>query len=277
MVAREGSITQAAERLGYVQSNVTARIKQLESELGTQLFLRHNRGMKLSSSGKILLPYADRIVGLLEEAAQALSSSSEPRGPLMIGSSQTTAAVHLPKLLTSYYKQYPNVMLSVTTGDSQTLIEKVLEYELDGAFIGCPCDHPELQSIPSFHDELVIVAAAWVADLEEAATRPILVLNMNCSYREIMEQWVRSRSLTKPIIMEMGTLEAIIGGVAAGLGISLLPRIAINKHEADGTIRTHAIPDSFNHMTTEFIIRRDSFVSGTLSAFIDHFSDLYIQ
>lgn len=98
MVAREGTITKAALQLGYVQSNVTARIQQLEAELGTTLFLRHNRGMTLSASGKLLLDYANKIIGLLDEASKALSSSAEPSGPLMIGCTQTTAAVRLPKL-----------------------------------------------------------------------------------------------------------------------------------------------------------------------------------
>lgn len=269
MVAREGSITKAASRLGYVQSNVTARIQQLESELGTVLFFRHNRGMTLSSSGKTLLAYADKIVGLLDEASLALTSTSEPSGPLDIGSTQTAAAVRLPKLLASYYKQHPNVLLSLTTGHSQFLMEKVLHYELDGAFIGCQCDHPELQSIPAFDEELVIVSTPDVADLKEAVTKPILVYSTGCSYREVLRQWLSSTGLTQPIIMEFGTLEAIIGGVSAGLGISLLPKSVIYKQEAEGSIRTHAIPDMFSHMKTEFITRKDAFISSALSAFID--------
>ncbi len=130
MVAREGTITKAALRLGYVQSNVTARIQQLEAELGTILFLRHNRGMTLSASGKLPLDYANKIIGLLDEASKALSSSVEPSGPLMIGSTQTTAAVRLPKLLVAYYEEHPNVQLSLTTGHTQFLIDKVLRYEL---------------------------------------------------------------------------------------------------------------------------------------------------
>jgi DNA-binding transcriptional LysR family regulator len=274
MVAREGSITKAALRLGYVQSNVTARVQQLESELGTVLFFRHNRGMTLSSSGKTLLAYTDKIVGLLDEAAKALSASSEPSGPLNIGSTQTAAAVRLPKLLASYYSRHPNVLLSLSTGHSQYLIEKVLHYELDGAFIGCPCDHPELQFVPAFIEELVIASAASISDLDEAAARPILVYSTGCSYRAVLEQWLQSIGLMHPIIMEFGTLEAIIGGVSAGLGISLLPRSVIHKHEAEGTVRTHAIPDAINHMETVFITRKDSFVSSALQAFSGMLSKL---
>lgn len=269
MVAREGSITKAALRLGYVQSNVSARIQQLESDLGTMLFLRHNRGMTLSSSGQLLLSYADKIVGLLDEANRALSSSTEPSGPLRIGSTQTAAAVRLPKLLAAYYERHPNVLLSLATGHTQFLIDKVLQYELDGAFIGTQCDHPELQSIPVFDEELVIASASPVGDLEEAFTKPILVYSMGCSYREILERWMQSSGIRQSVIMEFGTLEAIIGGVSAGLGISLLPRTVVHKLASEGSVRTHEVPASIRHMKTEFITRKDSFVSSALHALIE--------
>ncbi|MEK8131803.1 LysR family transcriptional regulator [Paenibacillus filicis] len=267
-VAREGSITRAATKLGYVQSNVTARIQQLESELGTVLFFRHNRGMTLSSSGKALLAYADKIVGLLDEAAQALSSSSEPSGPLMIGSTQTAAAVRLPPIFVDYYKDHPHVQLSLTTGNTQMLMEKVLHYELDGAFIGCRCEHPELQSVPAFLEEVVIASHSAIETLEEAMKKPILVYCEGCSYRELLERWLQESGHTQSVKMEFGTLEAIIGGISAGLGISLLPRSVIVRQEADGLIRAHALPDSVNRMPTEFITRKDSFVSSALQAFI---------
>ncbi|MEG7379148.1 LysR family transcriptional regulator [Bacillus subtilis] len=272
MVAREGSITKAALQLGYVQSNVTARIQQLEAELGTMLFLRHNRGMTLSASGKLLLDYANKIIGLLDEASKALSSSLEPSGPLMIGSTQTTAAVRLPKLLASYYEEHPNVQLSLTTGHTQFLIDKVLRYELDGAFIGCECNHPELVSYPAFEEEPVVVSAASVSNAEEAITKPILVYSTGCSYRETLEKWLRSAGVTQPVIMEFGTLEAIIGGVTAGLGISLLPRTVVQKHEAEGSIRLYPLPKALRQMKTEFIVRKDSFISSALRTFMDSFA-----
>ncbi|OBZ13147.1 LysR family transcriptional regulator [Bacillus sp. FJAT-26390] len=269
MVAREGSITKAALKLGYVQSNVTARIRNLESELGTALFLRHNRGMTLSSSGKTLLAYADKIIGLLEEATQALTSTDEPNGPLTIGSTQTAAAVRLPTLLADYYGQHPKVQLSLTTGHSQALMDKVLQYELDGAFIGCECEHPDLSSFAVFNEELVIVSHISVRSIEEAFAKPILVYSMGCSYRAVLEKWLQASGLTNPTIMEFGTLEAIVGGVSAGLGISLMPKIVVVRQEAEGAIRTHAIPETIKYMKTEFITRKDSFVSSALHAFIE--------
>lgn len=267
-VAYEGSVTKAAARLGYVQSNVTARILQLESELGAPLFIRHNRGMSLSASGKTLLAYADKIVGLLEEAAQALSSTGAPRGKLSIGSTQTAAAVRLPPMLAEYYRQYADVQLSLTTGHTQELIDRVLQYELDGAFVGCSLHHPDLAYRAVFDEELVVVAPPDVSGLQDAIRRPILVYSTGCTYRAVLEQWLQSERSPMPAVMEFGTLEAILGGVSAGLGISLLPRAVIDKLEAARNVRAFTLPDSFNRMPTGFITRRDAYVTGPLRAFM---------
>lgn len=267
-VAREGSVTKAARTLGYVQSNITARIRHLETELGTTLFTRHNRGMDLSGSGKLLLPYADKIVGLLDEAALALSASDTPGGELRIGSTQTAASVRLPGLLTDYYGRYPNVSLSIATGHTQFLIDKVLRYELDGAFIGSGVDHPEIHAIPTFEEELVVVSSPAAGDLETALARPILVFTAGCSYRDVLQAWVKSRGLAHPVTMEFGTLDAILGGVTAGLGISLMPVAVIRKQVEEGTLRAYPLPEAYGRMTTHFITRKDSFVSSALREFI---------
>ncbi|MDQ0171017.1 LysR family transcriptional regulator [Paenibacillus tundrae] len=269
VVAQQGNLTKAAERLGYVQSNVTARIKYLEAEVGTLLFIRHNRGMTLSPAGELLLTYADKIIGLLNEAEKALCATDEPAGPLRIGSTQTAAAVRLPELFASYYTLYPSVSLSLSTGNSQYLIDQVLGYELEGAFIGCSCDHPDLSAVPIYDEELFIVSSGIRPENQELVEKPVLVYSMGCSYRQILEDWLRSNGVNRPVIMEFGTLEAIISGVTSGMGISLLPEIVIRQHLQQGLLRKHSLPLGMNHMMTYFITRKDAFVSSALRAFMD--------
>jgi len=108
-VAKAGSISKAAREMNYAQSNLTARIQQLESDLKTQLFYRHHRGTALTDKGKILLSYAEKIFQLLDEAQNVLSDDHTPRGPLAIGSMETTAAVRLPKWLSGFHRKYPEV------------------------------------------------------------------------------------------------------------------------------------------------------------------------
>ncbi|MBB6733019.1 LysR substrate-binding domain-containing protein [Cohnella zeiphila] len=263
-VATEGSITKAANRLGYVQSNVTARIRQLEADLQTVLFHRHNRGMVLTAGGKSLLEYANQILGLLDEAAKAVTSAHEPRGPLSIGSSQTCAAVRLPKLLARYHRQYPEVALSLTTGNSDELTEGILRYELDGAFLSGPFDHDELAAIPMFEEEMVLVSEAGLEELEEAPAKPILVFAGGCYYRSALESWLKQNSWKSPQTMEFGTLEAILGGVSAGLGISLLPRTVVAKGVEEGYLRAHEFPEEARYVDTSFVWRKDAFLSRPL-------------
>ena len=110
-VARLGGVTRAADELNTVQSNVTQRVKALEAEIGTPLFERHSRGMTLTGAGRRLLPYAQRMAALSREAVLAARDDGEPKGPLSIGSMETTAAVRLPALLAEFHRRFPAVQL----------------------------------------------------------------------------------------------------------------------------------------------------------------------
>jgi len=140
-VARTGGITRAAEALNTVQSNVTQRIKTLEAEIGTALFERHSRGMTLTSAGRRLLPYAHRMAALSREALLAARDDGDAKGPLAIGSMETTAAVRLPALLAGFHRRYPAVALTLQTATTAELVTAVLEGALDGAFVASPIEH----------------------------------------------------------------------------------------------------------------------------------------
>lgn len=268
-VAREGSITKAAQALNYVQSNVTNRIQQLESQLATQLFYRTNRGMKLTASGKNLLNYADKILNLLDEAVKSTQFAQQPRGPLRLGSLETTAAIHLPKLLTEYHTRFPEVHLSLVSGGPHDLVQKVLHYELDGAFIHGPLEHPDLEQITCFEEELVLISKPSESNLKELLAKPLLFFGVGCSHKSRIERLLQEEGIPQNNIMEFGTLEAILGGVTAGLGVSLLPKSSIVRTESDGRICTHQLPLPYREINVQFIYRRDIFRSSAFQTFIE--------
>src|ERR1700733_11250073 len=105
-VVRENSMTRAAAKLHRVQSNVTARIKQLEEQLGTDLFIRDGRRLVLTPAGETLLPYAERLLALAEEARHAVREN-RPSGRLRLGTMESVAATRMPSLLASYHQQWP--------------------------------------------------------------------------------------------------------------------------------------------------------------------------
>jgi DNA-binding transcriptional LysR family regulator len=134
-VARLASMGRAAEALHTVQSNVTARIRQLEDALGRVLFHRHARGVKLTQAGQRLLPYALQVARVLQEARRVTLDDGTPKGPLVIGSLETTMALHLTQTLSAFVAVYPDVDLTFQTGTTCELVEQVRDHRLEGAFI----------------------------------------------------------------------------------------------------------------------------------------------
>ena len=272
-VARAGGMNKAAVELHTVQSNVTARVRALEDELGTALFERHSRGVALTGAGERLLPYARRVAWLLADAARAARDDGEPRGPLTIGSLETTAALRLSPLFASYAAACPEVDLALRPGTTAELIEAVLERRLEGAFVCGPVAHPSLISQPMFEEELAVLAAPGIASLDAAVQggiARIVVLRAGCSYRQRLEMLLARRGIAVPRLMEFGTLEAIFGCVAAGLGITLLPRARVGPVWRSERVSLHRLPREEAMVTTVFIHRREAHLSSALRAFLDH-------
>ena len=272
-VARTGGMNRAAAELHTVQSNVTARIRALEAELGCPLFERHSRGVALTAAGQRLLPYARRVAWLLADATRAARDDGPPRGPLTIGSLETTAALRLSPLIASYAAACPEVDLALRPGTTAELIEAVLDRRLEGAFVCGPVAHPSLVEQVMFEEELAILAAPGLASIE-AATQGgiarIVVLRAGCSYRQRLEALLARRGIAVPRLLEFGTLEAIFGCVAAGLGITLLPRALVGPVWQSGRVSLHRLPPAEALVTTVFIHRREAHVSSALRAFLDH-------
>jgi DNA-binding transcriptional LysR family regulator len=268
-VARAGGMNRAAAELHTVQSNVTARIRALETELGCPLFDRHSRGVALTGAGERLLPYARRLAWLLADAARAARDDGAPRGPLTIGSLETTAALRLSPLFAGYAAACPEVDLAVRPGTTAELIDAVLE----GAFVCGPVAHPSLIEQPMFEEELAILAAPGVASIEQAlrgGIARIVVLRAGCSYRQRLEMLLARRGIAVPRLMEFGTLEAVFGCVSAGLGITLLPRALIGPVWRAGRVSLHPLPPEEALVSTVFIHRREAHLSSALRAFLDH-------
>jgi DNA-binding transcriptional LysR family regulator len=271
-VAGTGSMNKAAVELNTVQSNVTARIKSLEDELGFALFERTNRGVTLTAAGRRLLPFAARAAGLLEDARRAVADEGTPSGALVVGALETTAALRLSPILTEFVATNPAVELSLRTGTSCELVDQVLDRSLDGAFVCGPVNHPDLLVERFFHEELVILTAPAIADFEILAAKPdlkIVVLRAGCSYRLRLEAMLARRGIVGVRQLEFGTLEAIISCVSAGLGVTLLPRALLGPVWEQGRVRAHALPDSERSAETVFIRHREAYMSSALRAFLD--------
>jgi len=266
-VAAHGSISKAALELNYVQSNVTARIKLLEKELDTPLFYRHKRGMILNTEGKRLLEHSRDILSKMEEMKRTFHNKSNPSGVLEIGIVETVIA--LPYILSSYYSKYPNVELSLKAGVTDHLLQEVLDMKLDGAFVTGPIRHPLIEQVEVIQEKLVLVTKAETFSMEDITTKPLLLYNKGCGYRGRLESWMKVEGIIPKQIMEFGTFGTIIGSVAAGVGITIIPESSIVDLAANGTVYCHSVPEPYRDITTIFIRRKDSYLTSTLQCFID--------
>ena len=148
-VALEGGVSRAAERLHRVQSNISTRVRQLEDRLGVRLFLRKSRGLALTPAGETLLPYAERLLDLSIEAEAALTDG-KPRGNFRVGTLESTAASRLPGVLSRYNGCYPDVQVELVTDTTQGLLNRLLGYEIEVAFVAGPVSHVALDTAPVF-------------------------------------------------------------------------------------------------------------------------------
>lgn len=273
-VARTGGITRAAEELNTVQSNVTQRVKALEAEIGTPLFERHSRGMTLTAAGKRLLPYAQKMAALSREAILATRDDGEPKGPLAIGSMETTAAVRLPPLLADFHRRFPAVRLTLRTATTADLVAAVLDGILDGAFVAGPIEHAELFAVTAFREELVLVSARrWSSLAELRAGTPesgptALVFRTGCTYRQRLEQVFVEFGWPSAARFELGTLDGMIGCVAADMGVTLLPRAVVERSAMNGSVSIHALGASHARVETLFVQRRTGHQYSALSGFV---------
>jgi len=269
-VARTGGMGRAAAELNTVQSNVTARVRALEDGLGAVLFVRHSRGVSLSPAGRRLLPYAIKVTLLLAEARRAVVDDGEPRGPLILGSLETASALRLPRILAAFSTTCPAVDLTLVTGTSAELIDQVLGAKLDGAFVAGPVRHPELAEELMFREELVLLTAprmrGW-GDLAGERDLKLIVFRAGCSYRQRLEAMLAERGIVGLRRMEFGTLDGILGCVAAGIGVTMLPRAVVSPDWL-ALLAMHDLPHGEGSADTVFIHRPDAFVTSALTAFL---------
>ncbi len=266
-VAEEGSVSRAAERLNCVQSNVTARIRHLEESLNVTLFHRKSRGVALTSAGRVLLDYAGRIMALVNEAERIVQEREPLGGRLIIGALETTAAVRLPPVLAEYHRRYPAVEMQLVTGTALDLIQKILDFKLDGTFVDGSIDHPELVVEECFVEENVLICAAGGDPLLRERPINVLAFPSGCFYRKQLETWLHKSGFIPYRIMEFSTIETIIGCVSAGMGITFLPRSILSGNLSTEKIDIHPLPAEVAQVTTRFLRRKDSVESKVLSAF----------
>lgn len=271
-VSRHGSMNRAAQELHTVQSNVTARIRALEEELGVSLFQRHARGVSTTPAGQRILPFVGRITKLLADARTAARDDGEPGGTLSLGSLETTTALRLSPLLGQFAKTYPQVRLVVATGTTRRLIDDVVSCRVEGAFVAGPVSHPDLEQEVIFKEELVLVTSPAIRGMEDLAgivDLKTIVFQIGCSYRQRLESLLADMGIVTSKPLEFGSLDTIVSCVSAGVGITLLPKGVVAAAVREGRVAIHELPPERSLVDTLFVRRKDAYTSSAMTALLD--------
>jgi DNA-binding transcriptional LysR family regulator len=256
-VVREGSVTGAAKRLNRVQSNVTTRIRQLEDDLGVALFLREGKRLYLAPAGQALLGYAERLLTLADQA-RASVRDPKPRGMFRLGAMESTAAVRLPGALNEYHRRHPDVTLELRTGNPGVLGAAILAGELDAALVAEPIADAPFDKVVAYVEEPVIVSAAGAPRVGRKGyfPRTILTFEHGCPHRKRLENWYAKHDEMPERIVELGSYHAMLGCVAAGMGIALLPKSVLTTFPESKRLTVHRLPPGENRVETVLIWRK---------------------
>lgn len=268
-VAEQGSISAAAQHIHRVPSNLTTRIKQLEQDLGVELFIREKHRLRLSPAGWNFLEYTRRILDLVHEARLTVAGE-DPQGTFALGSLESTAAVRIPELLAAYNQRYPKVDLDLSTGPSGTMLEGVLGGRLVAAFVDGPVLHPNLEGMPAFEEEMVIIAPLNhppVARARDVNGESIYAFRANCSYRHHFENWFVQDKAVPGKIFEMESYHGMLACVSAGAGLALMPRSMLDSMPGCATVSVWPLAENSRYLKTWLVWRRGT-VSRSLSVFV---------
>ena len=235
-VAAQRSFSRAAEALGLTQPSVTARIQALERDLGETLFERNGRGVSLTDIGSAFLPHAQRVLKALQDGRDAVQSLQRLElGTLRLGAAPTISTYVLPGLLKEFRSRYPGLDVSVRTEHSDQIVQMVLADEVQ---VGLErhITHPEVVTVTLYDDEVVLVASAGhpfaqrgVATIDEVSQQALIMFSRGSGYYTLVDNALRQAGVLVSPAMELDNMEATKKMVEEGLGIAILPKVAVER------------------------------------------------
>ena len=277
-VVRRGTVSRAAEALGVTQPALTARLHGLERELGQVLFARSGRGVRLTDAGRAFLPHAERTLLAVADGRAAVADLASGRaGRLVIGATGSVCSYVLPKVLKRFRADHPRIDLTVRTGHSEQVLELVLAEAVELAIVR-ELRHDEIEVMPLYDDELTLVTHPSHPFAQRGATRLVdvvaeglVVFDRASSYYELTQALFVGAGVPPRTLMELDNFEAAKKMLEEGLGVALLPKVAVARELELGQLATVQILDAGPVHRRMVVIRRNDVgpPGGVAQAFLD--------
>jgi LysR family transcriptional regulator, transcriptional activator of the cysJI operon len=247
VVANHLNFSRAAEELLLTQPAVTQQIKALEDEYGVSLFDRSGGHIKLTPSGEALLPYAEKIKEICDEAYAAVASAAgKLGGQLALGASQTIGQYLLPNLVAGFLRENPRVSITAISGNTDTILEALVAHHIQLALIEGPAMRKDIHVEPFMEDQMVLVVPAsheWAdheIEIDSLRDAPLLMREFGSGSRRVVENALSQAGLKKKDLktrMELDSTEGLLSAVEAGLGVTFVSRWTVRNQLTLGTLK----------------------------------------
>jgi DNA-binding transcriptional LysR family regulator len=276
-VANLLSFNKAADRLHYAQSSISAQIHALEEELGLHLFDRLGKRVQLTESGSQLLHYANKILDLVNETESELTADREPLGSLTVRIPESFGVHRLPEVIREFHSRFPKVQLNFITCAHEGLAKDLRKGITDLAFLLAESISSSDLFVETLGFEPVVLtaspahplAAKRVVHTRDLAGETILLSKVDCSYRKIFEQILEQEEVASVHKLEFHSVEVIKRCLMAGVGVTVLPEIAVAEEVARKQLVILPWSEDKIEVALLMIWYRDRWVSPTLKAFMD--------
>ncbi len=284
MVAETLSFSRTAQALNYVQSSVTAQVQALEEELGVRLFDRLGKRVALTDAGSRLLPYAEKMLNLSEEARSVVIGGDIPTGTLTVTAPESVCTYCLPEVLSRFRKRYPQVRLLFRPGSFSDIRRSVSEGEVDVGFV---IDGPQISTAlnievlapaplhllvsPDHH-----LAGHAVVNSRDLEDEQFLLTEAGCAYRNMLEHGLHEAGLRISTHLAFEGIESIKQCTIASMGIAFLPEMTIKRELESGSLVTLNWEDQRFVATVQLLWHKDKWFSPALQAFLEVVREVFL-
>ena len=277
-VAQFKSFSKAAESLGYSQSAVTVQIRQLEEELHTRLFDRMGKRITLTDPGAQFLSRAYDVLNEVNKARLSVADAGELHGRLHIGTIESLCFAKLPAVLRQFWQRHPQVVVHVTTGEPETLIEQMERGELDLIYI---LDEPRYNNnwrkMMEQREDVVFVASPTLGEelarvpalkLEQLMDKPFYLTEREENYRRVLDRFLASRGVVLTPFLECSDTSFIIKMLETSRGISLLPWYAVERSVQQGRLSLLDVTDFHIKLYRQLFSHKEKWCTREMDEFV---------
>ncbi len=268
-----------ANELGIRQPTVTFHLNKLQEELGVPLFVTKSYHMiKLTEAGRVLYHYAGNIVSQTEEIESWMGAFKELRGArLSIGSTHTPATYILPSYLAELRQAYPDLSIVVDVKPAPTIIEKVIQFELDfGIITQVEYTDKDLHVQPLRSDDLVIVfypehpfSSLPHLEPQHLTGHPFISHEVGSVSRKLLDEWAEQHKVSLTTVMEVSGSEAMKEAVKQRIGFAVLSASMVKREKEEGQLQTHEIPACTFNRRLYLISMKNKLISPAMHIFLD--------